>query len=286
MQQLTHPADRPQRWRARLFGILHKPDPGNPAARIANYLLAALILANAASVALESMAGIGQRYRVFFGWFETASTALFIAEYAMRLWVCVEQRHRARPVLGRLRYALEPLPLLDLLVIVTYWTPIDLRFLRVARIVRLLPVLHLHEFERALSRLTRSLRSRRELLIVAVTLMVVCVYVSAGVLYEVEHAHQPAVFTSIPATFWWAVESFTTIGYGDMTPITGWGKFAAALICVFGIGIFALPSAIVTAAIIEASAAAEEPAVCEACGHRHGEPLVHRPPQRADSARQ
>ncbi len=257
--------------RARLFAVLHRPEPGNRWARQVNILLAVLILANAATVTLESVPGLNQRLALTLWWFEAVSTGVFIVEYLARVWVCVEQHHLARPVQGRLRYMLQPLPLLDLIAVLTYWTPWDLRFLRVMRLVRLLKVLRLYEFEAALDRFAASMQRRRELLIVAVTLMAVCVYLSASLLYQVEHGRQPQVFTSIPATFWWALVTFTTIGYGDMTPITGLGQVCAGLMAVFGIGLFALPAAIVTAAIIEASAH-DAPYICEQCGHhgRHG----------------
>lgn len=245
------------RWRARLFAILHKPEPGNRAARYANYLLATLILANAIAVALESVVAIRSKTGEAFWWFEALSTALFAVEYVSRLWVCVEQGHLSHPIRGRLRYALQPLPLLDLLVVLTYWSAFDLRFLRVFRLVRLLKVLRLYEFEAALERMLRSLRRRRELLIVAVVLMAVCVYASAALLYQLERDQQPDVFSSIPAAFWWAVMTFTTIGYGDAAPVTAAGKLCTGLVVLFGVGIFALPSAIVTAAIIEASASPE-----------------------------
>jgi voltage-gated potassium channel len=258
--------------RAQLFAILHKPEPGNILARYANYFLAALILVNAAAVAIESVQDLHRQWGELIARIEAVSTALFVIEYLARSWVCVEQGRFARPVLGRLRYALRPLSLLDLIAIVTYWTPWDLRFLRVARLVRLLKVLHLNEFEAALHRLSGSLQRRRELLIVSVTLMLFCVYVSSAMLYHLEHARQPDVFSSIPATFWWACETFTTIGYGDMTPMTMLGRICAGFISVFGIGVFALPGAIITAAIIESSATPDSVAegmVCEACGHRH-----------------
>jgi voltage-gated potassium channel len=241
-------------WRARLFHVLHKPSPENPAARRVNYLLAFLIVANAIAVALESVKPLGLDYRQFFLTFEAVSTAIFAIEYVTRLWVCVEQGHLSQPIRGRVRYALQPLLILDLVVIATFFAPIDLRFLRVARMVRLLKVLRLDEFDEAFGRIAESIRRRRGLLVVAVTLMAVCIYVSASILYQVEHRAQPEIFTSIPATFWWAVETLTTIGYGDMTPITTLGKICAGLISIFGIGVFALPTAIVTAAIIEAGA--------------------------------
>ena len=186
-----------RRLRAQLFAILHAPDPGNRLARWANYFLAALIIANAVSVTLETVPGVNHRLATTLWWLEAVSTGLFIIEYLGRLWTCVEQHHLSGPVRGRLRYVRQPLALLDLVVILTYWTPWDLRFLRVVRLLRLLKILHLYEFEAALDRLTVSLSRRKELLFVSVALMALFVYLSASLLYQFEHARQPEVFSSV-----------------------------------------------------------------------------------------
>ena len=153
-------------------------------------------------------------------------------------------------------------------MICTFWLPIDLRFLRVARIVRLLKVLKLEHFEDSLERISIGLRRRSALMIVAVAMMILCIYAAASLVYQLEHDAQPDVFTSIPATFWWAFETLTTIGYGDMVPQTTLGRLFAGMISIFGIGIFALPTAIVTAVIVEAGVSDPEPVVCRHCG-RH-----------------
>jgi voltage-gated potassium channel len=256
-----------RRLRARLFAVLHAPDPGNRVARWANYFLAALILANAVTITVESLPGLAPALRDALRAFEAVSTGLFVVEYLARLWTCVEQHRLSRPLLGRLRWTVQPLSLLDLIAIATYWTPWDMRFLRVVRLIRLLRVLQLYELHAALERLAVSLSRRKQLLIVAVSLMAMFVYVGSALLYELEHARQPQVFSSIPATFWWACVTFNTIGYGDMVPLTSLGKTVASLISVFGIGAFALPTAIVIAAIIESSSPGIA-YVCESCGHR------------------
>jgi voltage-gated potassium channel len=256
----------PHHFRAKLFNILHKPSPENPAARYANYFLAFLILVNALFVALETVPAMSGAYGAQFRLFEWLSTGLFTIEYVARIWVCVEQAKFSHPVTGRIRYAVHLLPLLDLVVITTFWMPIDLRFLRIARIVRLLKVLRLEHFEESLQRIGSGIRRRRALIAVAITMMAASIYASSSLVYQIEHSAQPEVFTSIPATFWWATETLTTIGYGDMTPITPLGKFFVGLISIFGIGIFALPTAIVTAAILEAGASDPRPIICNHCG--------------------
>jgi voltage-gated potassium channel len=233
--------------RAQTFNILHKPNPANPRARVAGIGLAIIIVVNAICVAVESMPNLPATWRAPLAQFEAVSTLIFALEYGLRLWACVEQAHLARPIIGRLRYMAQPLPLLDLVVICTYFLPIDLRFIRILRL------LGLHQLSLALHQIGHALRHRAQLLIAAVVLMGVAIYFSAALVFQIEHAAQPDKFTSIPATLWWAVVSLTTVGYGDLTPITPLGKLCASAMMIFGIGIFALPTAIFTAAIIAAS---------------------------------
>jgi voltage-gated potassium channel len=266
-----------RRRRAQLFAILHEPDPGNRIARWANWFLAALIIANAVAITLESMSVLNRSFARALYLFEACSTALFIVEYAARVWTSVEQGRLSHPLWGRLRFMRQPLALLDLIAIVTWWTPWDLRFLRVLRLVRLLKILHLYEFEAALERLGIALHKRKELLMVSVALMAMFVYVASALLWQIEHERQPDVFSSIPASFWWATVTFNTIGYGDMVPLTPLGRGFAAVVSVLGVGIFALPTAIVIAAIIESSGSGN-PYVCEKCGYHGVTSSHHHPP--------
>lgn len=101
--------------------------------------------------------------------------------------------------------------------------------------------------------------------------MLMMAYVFAALIFMIEHSVQPDKFTSIPETIWWAIVTLTTIGYGDVTPITPLGKLLAACVMIIGIGIFALPTAIVTAAILEAGNRQDQ--MCPHCGNK-----IHRKP--------
>lgn len=229
-----------------------------------NYALTFIILANCLAVALETVPSIYQANRTLFYWLEAVSTCIFVIEYFARLWTCVEQPVFASPIRGRLRYALRPLSVLDLLVIATYLAPVDLRFLRIFRLTRLLRVLNLEQFDHSLQSISRSLGRRKNLLVVAVAAMLTLAYCFAALLYMVEHPIQPERFSSIPETLWWAIVTLTTIGYGDITPISPLGKLLSGVIVLLGIGVFALPSAIVTASILEAGT--DQHTHCPHCG--------------------
>ncbi len=238
--------------RNHLFHILHRPLPGTRFARPVSIFLAAIIVVNCLALSLETVAAIYAGRAWFFQTLEIASTAVFAVEYALRVWTCVEEPKYAAPVTGRLRYVVSPLAILDLLAILAYFAPLDLRFLRIFRLSRLFRVLHLEVFNRSMQAIFEAIGRRRHLLYVSVAIMATAVYCTAVLLYTVEHAAQPDKFSSIPATLWWAVITLTTIGYGDIAPITPLGKVLTSVIAIFGIGIFALPAAILTAAIIDA----------------------------------
>jgi voltage-gated potassium channel len=164
------------RVRRQLFHILHKPSPDNPIAKYVNYILAAFILINCVAVAVETLPALYEHYKTIFLWLEGGSTALFAVEYIVRLWVCVEQEKLSKPLAGRLKYALQPLSLLDFIVIATFISPIDVRFLRIFRLTRLLRVLRLDDFDRSFQSVAQAVFKRRTMLVVSVSMMLIAIY--------------------------------------------------------------------------------------------------------------
>jgi len=251
--------------RHRLHVLLHNPDGKNPASLRFNRALATLIIVNALAVALETDAYFAAGHETAFAVLEQFSLAFFLLEYIARLWACVEHdKYRGRRF-ARLRWATSFVSLADLLALLTFFLPYDLRFLRLLRLVRLLRVANIESFAETLDRLRASVRERRDLLVVSGLLMFIALFISASLVYYFEREAQPKVFASIPTSLWWAVVTLTTTGYGDMTPVTPGGRLWASLALVFGVGVFALPGAILTSAVISASER-RPPAVCPHCG--------------------
>lgn len=242
--------------RKQLFHVLHRPLPGTRYARPVSIFLAVLIVTNCLALSIETVQSIYTAHTALFQTLEIVSTAIFAIEYLLRVWTCVEQPlehpQAATPLRRRLRYIASPLALLDLVAILAFFAPVDLRFLRIFRLTRLLRVLHLDAFNHSLHAILAAVGRRRHLLYVSVAMMATAVFCSAALLYMVEHPAQPDKFSSIPETLWWAVVTLTTIGYGDIAPVTPLGKLLTSVIALFGIGIFALPTAILTAAILDA----------------------------------
>jgi voltage-gated potassium channel len=216
--------------------------------------LAVLIVLNVVAVMLETVAALEARYHGWFTAFEVFSVAVFSIEYVLRLWACTVDPQFAHPVWGRLRYATRPLAIIDLLAILPSLLPfvwVDLRFIRVLRLMRLLRVLKLGHYSEAVTLLGNVLRSRSPELAVMLIVLCMLLVLSSGAMFYAENEAQPDTFSSIPASMWWAVITLTTIGYGDAYPVTIVGKIIGGVIAVMGIGIVALPTAIIATGFAE-----------------------------------
>lgn len=240
--------------RRRIFEILEAARPGDrPSARCDLFLIA-LISLNVLATVLESVPAFGVPHGRFFHGFELLSVAIFSGEYLLRLWSCVESRDpRFRsPVRGRLRYATSWMALIDLLAVLPFYlaaiVPMDLRFLRVLRVLRIFKLSH---YFSALDVLLEVVRKERHAFGAAFLLLAIGSLFAASGIYLVEHRSQPEAFGSIPAAMWWAVVTLTTVGYGDVTPVTTLGKLFGATITVMGIGMVALPTGILASGFSE-----------------------------------
>ena len=241
----------PNAFRHRWAQALHHPSGPRSGGRLFNLTLSILIFANVLAVVIETLPDLPAEWMRGFDTVEKVSLVLFALEYVARVWTSVEEPKFSAPIGGRLRYITQLLPLIDLLVLLSFFAPFDLRFLRLVRIVKMLRVLHLDEFVQPLHEVWQAIKVRRHLLVIAFVAMMMLMFFAAAGMYYIEHEAQPKVFSSIPAAMWWAVMTLTTVGYGDAIPHTPLGKFFAAVIATCGIGVFALPMAILTAAILD-----------------------------------
>lgn len=260
--------DKP-RLRQRVYEILTIARDGDVLSRRFDILLLSLIMLNLLAVVLESIESLQATYSGYFQAFEVFSVGIFTIEFLMRLWASVEDARYKSPVKGRIQFIVSPLGLIDLLAILPFYLTFiyaDLRVLRVLRVFRLLRVAKVARYSRTLRIFANVLlRSRVELLL-TILVMGVLLLISSCLMYFVEHDAQPSTFSSIPATMWWSIATLTTVGYGDIYPITGLGKILGSVIAIFGIGMFALPTGVLGAAFLEEIRAEKEPKVCPHCG--------------------
>jgi voltage-gated potassium channel len=239
--------------RKRTAELLQANRPDDPASRIVDLFLIVLIVSNIFAAMFATMPPLRSAGAGFFWAFEVFSVLVFSVEYLLRLWSCVEKnRFQGMSALkARLRWIFSPLGLIDLLAIlpfyILFFAPVNSQsalLLRMFRGLRLLRIFKLSRYSPALQVFRNVLRQESgTLLVVGFILIVILIMASWGI-YILENEAQPEYFGSIPQSMWWAVISLTTVGYGDVVPLTTLGKFFTGIIALIGIGFAALPAGI------------------------------------------
>jgi voltage-gated potassium channel len=218
--------------------------------RIINAVLICLIVTNVIAVIFESDKVINQRFSTEFFIFEIFSVIIFSIEYLTRLWICTElpQFKHYSPLQARLRYMISPMAVIDLIAILPFFLSLfialDLRYLRLLRVLRLLKLSHYFKgFNIFLTVISKEMRS----IAAAMMMMVFLIIIAASLMYSLENEAQPEAFGNMLQSLWWAVVTMTTIGYGDVTPVTTLGKMVATIIMLIGVGLVALPAGMLAA---------------------------------------
>lgn len=245
--------------RQRTFEVLDTASDGDKASRFVDIALIILILLSVIAIVLESVQEINDAYHEYFYWFEIMSISIFTVEYVLRLWSCVENRDKSKAGLSdfksRIRYGLSFSAIIDLLAILPFYLMMfglfgnaDMRFLRSFRLLR---IFKLTRYSAAFDVLNVVFKENIRAFSAAFFVLLVVMLLAASGMYYFENDAQPNDFSSILASMWWAFATLTTVGYGDVTPITGGGKAFGALITVVGVGMVALPTGILASAFSE-----------------------------------
>jgi voltage-gated potassium channel len=237
-----------RKWRREVHDILEVGGEAYPLGRIVNGFIIVLIVLNAVAFAAETVDHLAERYEAYFSAFNVFSVAVFSVEYVLRVWSAIDipMLSRMPRWKARLRFALRPIMLIDLFAVLPFYfqwlVPIDLRALRVLRLFRLLK---LARYSPALQTLGRVLVQESSALLGALLVMLVLLLFASTGIYFLEREAQPEAFGSIPAAAWWAIATLTTVGYGDVVPVTPAGKVLGGVVMLLGVGMFALPIAII-----------------------------------------
>lgn len=229
-----------------------------------------LIILNVIAVVLESIEPLRQQFRTQFEYFELFSVIVFTVEYILRIWTANLIPEYKKPVTGNLKYALTPLAIIDLIAFLPFYLPfvgVDLRLLRMLRIFRLFRLFKIARYTEALSFITRVFKKKKEELVISLIFTVFLLLIASTLMYYVENESQPENFSSIPETMWWGIATLTTVGYGDIYPITPLGQFLGGIIAIIGIGLFALPTGILASGFSdEISRRKLKDECCSTCG--------------------
>jgi voltage-gated potassium channel len=239
-----------QSYRAKAYQLLEGHSNISVVAKSINLFLIILIITNVIAAIFESESNYHEQYLFEFALFEFISLSIFCAEYFLRLWCCVESKeytHLSHSK-ARIKYVFSPIALIDLIAILPFiiamFFSIDLRSLRLIRVLRLLKLTHYFKgFNIFISVIAKELKS----ITAAMMVMIFLIIIAASLMHSVEGKIQPETFGSILRSLWWSVVTMTTVGYGDVVPVTPIGKMIATVIMLIGVGLVALPAGMLAA---------------------------------------
>lgn len=264
-------------FKKRVFEIISKADDGDTASKVFDGFIMALISFSVLSIILESFEEIANNYSSLFSAFETFSVSIFTVEYLLRIWTAdylyPDSKH------PKLKYMTSIMAVVDLISILPFFLPFisaDMRFLRMFRLLRIARVLRVFKLGRyvdALHIIVEVIAKSASQLIMSIVICFFVMLFSSIIMYTVENPVQPEQFPNIVSSLWWAICTLTTVGYGDVYPITAAGKFFAAVISLVGIGIIAIPTGIISAGFTsligkDEKEEADVKKYCPYCGHK------------------
>ena len=233
-------ADEEKKLKQKIFDIVFEAD--TPYGKLFDISLLLLILLSVGLVMLESIPAINARHHTVLVSLEWILTFLFTIEYLLRIY-CVKNRWR---------YIFSFYGVIDLLSILPFYlglvlpTSKYLASIRILRLLRIFRIFNLTRFTRGKNVLVLGLKESKDKIIVFLSFVLLIVVVIGSIMYMVEHDHPESGFTSIPISIYWAIVTLTTVGYGDISPVTGLGQFLASVVMIIGYGVIAVPTSIVT----------------------------------------
>lgn len=255
--------------RRRVYEIIEGGKPG-VASRAFDVFIMTLIVANVVTIMLETVVPFAERHMAILHAADAVAVAVFTAEYLLRLWTCTVNPRYGGAVLGRLRFALTAPALIDLAVLLPFFLPmlpVEFGAARSLRLLRLFRVLKIGRYSTSVRTLGNVVRRRKGELLVTLFTLSVLLIIASTLMYLAERKAQPEEFSSIPAAMWWAITTLSTVGYGDVVPLTALGKVVGAFAAVVGIGFFGLPAGILAAGFMEEMRRTHgEHHVCPHCG--------------------
>ena len=213
----------------------------NKLSRFFSFFIQILILVSVVTFSIETIPDLKPQTRTVLQAIELFSVIIFSLEYILRIFVA-----DSKP-----KFVFSFFGIIDLLAILPFYLSfgVDLRSLRALRFLRLFRILKLVRYNRAMNHFTRAIKSAKEEIFLFIFITLILIYFSAVGIYYFENEAQPEHFSSIFDSLWWAIITLTTVGYGDVYPITVGGKVFTFIILMIGLGIVAIPTGIISSAL-------------------------------------
>lgn len=214
-----------------------------------------LITVNVIALVIESFAFQNPLLKQLLHVVELFSIVVFTIEYFLRIWSAShEARNFKEAIIARLKFIFSFYGIIDLLAFLPFYIPLfvkfDLRSIRILRLFRLLRIFKLGRYSNSMKIISNVLKETKSELFVTLFICFILMVFSSTLMYYIEHEAQPDQFNNVGQSLWWAVATLTTVGYGDIYPITPMGKLLGAFIALIGIGFVALPTGIISSSFI------------------------------------
>lgn len=255
----------------KIYHLVEKGSHGSKINLVFDYAIMILIILNVIAIILETIPEINKSIESFLNLFEIISVFIFSFEYLMRIYVSDLTFPSSGRIKSAIRFIFSTYGLIDLLAILPFYLPFlittDLRFLRVIRLIRFVRLLKMNRYNRSLVLIGSVIKEKKVELAITGFVALLVLLIASFLMYNIEGDVQPDKFPNILSCFWWAIATLTTVGYGDVYPITGAGKVVSGFIAVLGIGLVALPTGIVGAGFMEKIGRKNNKRICPHCGH-------------------
>lgn len=238
--------------KAKAFEIIESGK--TPLGKIINITIVILIFLTLITV-VASTFDISKSLRIIFSKFEIFSTIIFTVEYILRVWTSDLLYPELSPIRARIKYIFSFMALIDFIAILPFYLlffiKIDLQALRTLRALRLLRIIKINRYTTALKTITQVFKNKANQLISSMVVVGLLMIIASVLMYNFESEAQPDKFSNAFDSLWWAMSALTTVGYGDVYPITVAGKILGIVIAIIGIGMVAVPTGIITAGFSE-----------------------------------
>ncbi|MEZ6050326.1 MAG: ion transporter [Planctomycetaceae bacterium] len=226
----------------RLRKVIEESD--TTAGRVFDLSIQCLIIVSLITFSVETLPELSEKTQAWLRWIEIATVSIFTLEYFARFVVAKHKVQFVTSFFG----------VVDLLSILPFYvsTGVDLRSVRAFRLLRLFRIFKLVRYSKAIRRFHRALLIAREELILYLFVTFILLYLASVGIYYFEHDAQPAVFSSVFHSMWWAVATLTTVGYGDVYPVTAGGRIFTFGVLLVGLGVVSVPAGLVASALSKA----------------------------------
>ncbi|MDX5594175.1 cyclic nucleotide-gated ion channel [Pseudovibrio sp. SPO723] len=237
-----------------VYDILEKGATTHPVAKHLNKFIVALILLNVGLAVMETEPWFGKGWPTLLIALDMGAGLIFLVEYVLRLWIADlhPPLRRYQPWRARLQYAIQPLAIIDLLAVLPFILAVltDYVTWKAFVILRLLRFMKIARYSPAMRSLASAVVTERKAIMASLVIIFGTILIAATTMYLVEHQAQPEKLGTIPDAMWWAFATLTTVGYGDVVPITWAGKVVASIVMLTGYCLFALPVGIIGTAFV------------------------------------